>query len=93
MKIKTFKVDNYYNCPVYYRNFDNIFEYLVIIKKELYTTHLQVSPSRKNLLRYYLGLADSKYSEKDLKNIIKQLRLMAEASIETVLKIKKKTSK
>lgn len=85
MKIQTFKVDNYRGCPVYYRNFKDTFEYLTILKKELYTAHIAVRPGVIPRLIYLFGLAKYPYTENQTKGILRQLRLLAESTIDTIL--------
>jgi len=82
MQIQTFKVDNYRDCPVYYRNFKDHFEYLTIIKGQLYTAHIRVRPHWLTKSMYLLGAEKKQYSDPQLKKILKQLRLMAEATID-----------
>lgn len=85
MKITTYKVDNYRGCPVYYRGFNQHFEYLTILKKQLYTAHIAVRPGIIPRLIYLLGFAKSPYTENQTKAILKQLRLLAESTIDTIL--------
>jgi hypothetical protein len=85
MQIKTFKVDNYRDCPVYYRNFGTHFEYLTIINGEIYTAHFAIFPTKINLLLYWLGVMPEKYSDQQYKPILKSLRRMAETTIDTIL--------
>jgi hypothetical protein len=89
MKIQTFKVDEYRNCPVYYRNFKDHFEYLTIIKGQLYTAHIRVKPHWITKTMYLLGAEQKQYSDPQLKRILKQLRIMAEATIDFKLGKKK----
>lgn len=85
MRITTFKQDKYRDCPVYYRNFLDHFEYFAVIKGELYTVHFAVRPHWFTKILYKLGIERSPYSEKHLTDIKKQLRRMAEATIDFVL--------
>ena len=89
MKIHTFKTESYRDCPIYFRNFQDHFEYLTIIKNELYTAHIRVRPHWLTKLFYRLDITTSvdklPYSQQQLKNILKQVQAMAEATIDFVL--------
>ncbi len=92
MKIKTFAVEKYRGYPIYYRNFLDHFEYFTIINNELYTAQIKVRPHWLTKLFYYFDVSSNvdklPYSQQQLKNIIRHLRIMAETTIETVLKEK-----
>lgn len=90
MKIQTFKLDNYRECPVYYRNFQDHFEYLTIIKGELFTAHITVRPHWLTKTFYILGIENWPYSRQQLKSIIIQLRRLAETTIDYILDKKDK---
>jgi RNAse (barnase) inhibitor barstar len=90
MNIKTFKIDIYKDCPIYYRNFGKHFEYLTIIKGELYTTHITINPSPVTRALFFLKIEKLQYSEQQLKAIISQLRRLAETTIDFILKDKEK---
>lgn len=94
MKIKTFKVEVYFKSPIYYRNFNETFEYLTIIKGQLYTLSIRVKPTKLNLIKYYLKIRPEKYSKTEMEAILKQLRRMAQTTIESKknIKTKKKTN-
>lgn len=89
MTIQTFKTENYRDCPIYFRNFHDHFEYLTIIKNELYTAHIRVRPHWLTKLFYRLdittGVDKVPYSQQQLKNILKQVEAMAQATIDYVL--------
>lgn len=88
MKIITFKSDSYKSCPIYYRNFKDQFEYLTIVKGELYTAHISVRPHWLTKLFYRLDISTKvdklPYSKQQLANILRTLRKMAETTIEVV---------
>jgi len=90
MKIQTFQKDEYEGCPIYYRNFQDHFEYLTIIKGELYTMHLTVKPHWITKTLFRLKLEKTPYSQQQTKAIIKQLRRLAQTTIEFILDKKKK---
>ncbi len=85
MKIHTYKVDNYHNCPIYYRNFGHCFEYLAVINNEIYTAHISVIPTVINRLLYWFKIEKSEYSRQQQEKIIAQLRKMAETTIDFIL--------
>lgn len=43
MKITTLQVAEYRGAKVYIRNFDNVFEYLVVARGEIYTSHIVIN--------------------------------------------------
>ncbi|MCF7875360.1 MAG: hypothetical protein K9L99_05820 [Candidatus Omnitrophica bacterium] len=88
MNIKTYKVDQYKKKKIYYRNYGEMFEYLVVMGGELYTAHIKIKPSFKMKMLFLLGIKEEKYTEDQTKAIIKQLRLMAEATIDHIQKNK-----
>lgn len=89
MKITTFTTEKYRNCPIYYRNFQDHFEYLTVIGGEIYTAHIRVRPHWITKLFYRLDISTKidkvPYSRQQLANILFQLRKMAEATIDLVL--------
>lgn len=90
MKIRTFQLDNYLGCPIYYRNFGDHFEYLTIIKNQLYTAHITIYPRWIKKMRFKLGIDNGMYSKTELDGIIAQLRKLAETTIDFILKKKNK---
>lgn len=84
-EIRTLKATEYRGCKVYIRNFNNTFEYLVIINGELYTTHMVVT---KRPLQSLLG---KDYTQKQLTDTVKYLLNVAEATVDTILGEPKKT--
>ena len=93
MRITTYKVDNYRNCPVYYRNFGHCCEYLAIINGEIYTAHISVIPTFINRLLHLLRIEKSEYSRQQQEKILIQLRRMAETTIDFILGDKKEEIK
>jgi len=94
MKVKTFKREEYRKCPVYYRNLKDHFEYLTVIKGQLYTAHITVKPYWITNLLSRLDLASGfdkvPYSQEQLKHILGTLRKMAETTIDFVLDKRRK---
>jgi len=86
MNIQTYKVEKYKDCPVYFRSFSTHFEYLTVIKGELYTAHIRVKPTIINRLLYWLKIEKTLYSQRQQRLIIAQVRKMAEATIDFILK-------
>lgn len=87
MTIKTFLKKSYKDCPIYIRCFGNTFEYLVIIKNELYATNISVKPKLINNILHTLKIKKDLYSEKELVDIGKYLLKMCETTVDTVLKV------
>lgn len=89
MKITTFKIDNYRECPIYYRNFKNHFEYFTIINNELYTAQINVRPYWITKIFFLLDISTKvdkiPYSHQQVTNILRTLRKMAEATIDLIL--------
>jgi hypothetical protein len=88
MKVKTYSKKEYKGCPIYFRNLKHHFEYLTVIKGEIYTAHIEVKPTLFNCLFYWLGWQEL-YSFQQQQNILKILNRMAETTIDTILKSKK----
>jgi len=90
MKVTTFKTKNYKGCPIYFRNFKNHFEYLTIIRGQLYTAHISVRPHWLTNIFFKLdittGVDKIPYSQQQLANILSTLEKMAETTIDTVNK-------
>jgi len=89
MNIRTFKPEEYKKCKIYYRNFQDHFEYFTIVKKELYTAHIKIRPYWITKILYMLDIFTvvdkSPYSQEQLKHILGALRKMAESTIDYVL--------
>lgn len=79
MQIRTLKAYRYRNCNIYFRNFGEICEYLVVIKGEVYTAHMRV---RKSLFQRLLR---RDYTEQQTAGIIKYLSRIAETTVDTAL--------
>lgn len=84
MNITTYTVEEYKKCPIYFRSWKNHFEYLTIIKKELYTAHFTIFPTFINKLLYLFKLQKSYYSQQQIKAVLKRLRDMAETTIDYI---------
>jgi hypothetical protein len=84
MKITTFSTEDYRECKIYYRNFLHLFEYLVVIDGEIYTSHIQVIPTLYDQILFWCKITKSPYSDGQLKDIIKQLRRLAETTIDYI---------
>ena len=89
MKVQTFQAEKYRDCPIYFRNFKDHFEYLTVINSEIYTAHISVRPHWITNLFYRLdittGVDKVPYSRQQLKNILFTLRKMAETTIDLAL--------
>lgn len=77
--IRTLKAVEYKGCNIYVRNFNNTFEYLTVVKGQLYTMHMTITKGWKEWL---LG---RDYSDKQLTDITKFLMVAAETTVDTVL--------
>jgi len=77
--IRTLKAVEYKGCNIYIRNFNNTFEYLAVVKGQLYTMHMTVT---KGMKERFLG---RDYTERQLTDITKYLMLAAETTVDTVL--------
>lgn len=79
MIVRTLKTSEYRGCPIYVRNFGNRFEYLAIIKNELYSAN--VAAIRSPLQR----LLGRDYTPRQLANTSSYVLKMAETTIDLVL--------
>lgn len=87
--IRTLQAVEYKGCNIYIRNFNNTFEYLAVVKGQLYTMHMTITKGWKE------SILGRDYTEKQLTDITKFLMVAAETTVDTVLKEQsvKKTSK
>ncbi len=90
MTIHTYKSEVYRGCRIYYRSFCKCFEYLAVIKGEIYTTHIKVIPTYVNKLLYAIGAEKTEYSQQQQKKILYSLRRLAETTIDFILDKDKK---
>lgn len=84
-EIRTYEVVKYHGCPIYIRSRGSEFEYLTIIKGQLYTFNIDMAPEKYAILLNWLGIMKALYTDKQLKALIYYMRSMAQATIETVL--------
>ncbi|MFA5659345.1 MAG: hypothetical protein WC900_08680 [Oscillospiraceae bacterium] len=84
MKIRTLKTIQVGNNNVYIRNFGDVFEYLIVLNKEIFAAHIIV----KKRPWWFRG-----YPKKVEQGAIKILLNMAETTIETVKIMKNKEQK
>ncbi len=79
MQIRTLKVVEYKGANVYLRNFGTTFEYLAVVKGQLYGSHITITrtPTQRLLGR--------DYTEKQLVDVCKVLTNMATATVDYVL--------
>lgn len=83
--IRVLKATEYKGCAVYVRNFGTTFEYLAIIKGQLYTAHSVIT---KRPLQSLFG---KDYTEKQLGEIVALQLKLAETTIDIVLEGKGKS--
>lgn len=89
MRIKTYQVEEYRGCKVYFRNFLTHFEYLIVIKGELYTAHLTAQQPLADHIRSLFGVKDM-FIPRHEAVIIERLRVTARTTIDFVLDKKNK---
>jgi len=77
-------VKKYKGYPIYIRNFKNVFEYLTVIKGQIYTAHIMVRP------KWYRWFFGKPYSKKEIAGIVRYMQTLAETTIDTILSNKKK---
>lgn len=83
MTIRTLQFGNYRNCKVYYRKLDwRTFEYIAVIKGEVYTAHFNI------LKEWWQYLLFQDFTDKQLTNICNYLAKFAESTVDTVLDAK-----
>jgi hypothetical protein len=84
MKIRTLKKSEYRGCPIYIRNLGNIFEYLAIVRNEVYSANIIVI--RRPLQRIF----GKDYTPKQLADAVSYTLKMSEATIDLILGDSKK---
>ena len=84
MEIRTLATSKYRECPIYIRNFGNIFEYLFVFDGQVYQGHIVVT---KSPLQWLLG---QDYTKDQLKKTTAYILKMAETTIDTVVELQSK---
>lgn len=79
MHIDTLKVAEHRGCMIYIRHFYNTFEYIAVIRGQVYTSHINVTP------QFFRTFMRERFTKDQLTAITKQLMVMAETTIDTVL--------
>ena len=79
MKVRTLKAAEYRGCKVYYRNFGNDFEYLAVIKGEIYTARVTI------VKEWWQMLLRRDYTDKQLLDATNYIARFAETTIDHVL--------
>jgi len=91
MKTIVFKPEIYNGCKIYFRQIGaDHFEYLVVIRGEIYTAHLTITPTAINRLLYLFKIEQCEFSQQQYDKIIAILRRLARTTVETILKINQK---
>ncbi len=85
MKITTFPPEQYRDCPMYYRMFLNHFEYLTVIKGQIYTGHMTIHASLVMRIKKFFHMVKSEYADNEMKAILRQLKLSAQTTIDFIL--------
>ena len=79
MHIRTVTTHKYRGARIYIRNFANVFEYLVSLRGQVYTTHVVVT---RTIWQRLMGRG---YTSKQLEDISNYLIKTAEATVDFVL--------
>ena len=61
MKIIITKIIKYRGCPIYVRKFGNVFEFLIIYKNKIHTSHIVSVP------QLYRVFMDEPYTEEEIR--------------------------
>lgn len=77
----------YEDCPIYVRNIGESWEYLTVIRNEIYTASIV---ARKSAIQRMLSMP---YSPKEISDITQYMIAMAQATIDTVLEIEHRPEK
>ncbi len=85
MQIKTYQPENYRGCKVYFRNFQNHFEFLAIVDGEVYTRHVEVRPHWITKILYFIGIEQFQYSALQEAEVIKLLGDCARETVDILL--------
>jgi hypothetical protein len=75
MKFRIIQVTKYRGCRVYLRNIENAFEYLAIVRGEIYAAHVIIKK------RFF----QKEYTKLQFEKATKMISKMAEATIDSVL--------
>lgn len=79
MEIRTLKKYEYKGSNIYIRNFGSTFEYIITFKGDVYTSHVDISRT------FSQRLLGKDYTEKQLKDVISYLMLLAQSTIDFLL--------
>lgn len=74
MTIRTFGPTRHLGCPIYVRNFGHTWEYLAVIRGELYSAHNEIRTTGRRV----------SYTEAEDRGIVRLMRTMAETTVEHV---------
>lgn len=85
MEITIHRKTSHIGCPIYIRRIDTTFEYLTVIKNEIYSQTAIFKPTMTGRLMHFVGAWKTKYTDKQLKSSIFYMIAMAETTIETKL--------
>lgn len=80
MKIIVTKIIKYKGCPIYIRKFGNVFEFLIIYKNKIHTSHIVSVP------QFYRIFMKNPYTEEQIKNTT---ILLIDVAKELINKLKK----
>lgn len=61
MKITVTKIIKYKGCPIYIRKFGNVFEFIILYKNKIHTSHVVSIP------QFYRVFMDEPYTEEEIK--------------------------
>jgi hypothetical protein len=67
MQIRTLQASEYRGCKIYYRQIGTVFEYLAVVKGQLYTTHIVI---RRTPWQVLTGKGASKKEDIDIVNFL-----------------------
>ncbi len=87
MEIVTHKKTKHIGCPIYIRRINTTFEYLTVIRGEIYSQLVIFKPTLTGRLMHAVGAWKTPYIKKHLQSSIFYLIAMAEATIETILDV------
>lgn len=82
MEIRTFAKAEYKDHPIYVRNWGAHYEYLTIIKNEIYTAHISVRPRLWRVVLYWLGILKSRYTKAESDATYNYMIKLAETTID-----------
>jgi len=85
MLIRTFRAAKHKGCNIYFRQFGDTFEYLLVARQQIFTDNVRVKPGLAGRIMFFLKKARTPYREVVLQNVLSVLMGRASERADYVL--------